>query len=364
MAVLAAFSPVPRGRNFDFLSGTSMSAPHVAGAAALFFGKHPKWSPMAVKSAMMTTSARVKNADGSLSRDYYAQGAGNIRPSSMFNPGLIVESGVGDWLSFIEGAADVDFAEVDAIDPSNFNSPSIAIGKLVGTQTVTRKVTAVKTGLYRTNVSVPGVNASVTPSLLTFTRPGQTKTIKVTFSRRTAPISKAAFGSLTLQSSGASVRLPIAVTPQAVDAPDTIDRQRSRRLGGLPGQAGLQRRFPVTARGLAAADVQQGEVSAADPDDPDVLNSTIPAGTRVARWNVASNDTSADIDLEVYRVSDGALVGASGSATGAESVTLFDPQPGRVRGGRLPVLRPDRPVLDRVRPSRGSRSDRTCRTSR
>ena len=61
---------------------------------------------------------------------------------------------------------------------------------------------------------------------------------------------------------------------------------------------------------------------------PTVLNSTIPAGTRVARWNVASNDASADIDLEVYRVSDGALVGASGSATGAESVTLFDPQPG------------------------------------
>jgi hypothetical protein len=235
---------------------------------------------------------------------------------------------VGDWLGFIEGAAGVDYAEVDAIDPSNFNSPSIAIGKLVGTQTVTRKVTAVKTGLYRTSVSVPGVNASVTPSLLTFTRPGQTKTVKVIFSRRTAPISKAAFGSLTLQSSGASVRLPIAVTPQAVDAPDTVTGSGAAGSVDFSVKPGFTGSFPVTARGLAAADVQQGEVSAAAPDEPEVLNSTIPAGTRVARWNVASNDASADIDLEVYRVSDGALVGASGSATGVESVTLVDPEPG------------------------------------
>ena len=58
-----------------------MAAPHVAGAAALYFGKQPTWSPMAVKSAMMTTSARIKNPDGSVSRDYYAQGAGNVRPT-------------------------------------------------------------------------------------------------------------------------------------------------------------------------------------------------------------------------------------------------------------------------------------------
>ena len=164
VAVLAAFSPVPRGRSFDFLSGTSMAAPHVAGAAALFFGKHPTWSPMAVKSALMTTSARVKNADGSMSVDYYAQGAGNIRPSAMFNPGLVLESGVGDWLGFIEGAGADEFDEVEPIDPSSYNSPSIAIGSLVGTQTVTRRVTAVKAGQYRASVAVPGVTATVTPA--------------------------------------------------------------------------------------------------------------------------------------------------------------------------------------------------------
>jgi len=186
----------------------------------------------------------------------------------------------------------------------------------------------VRTGLYRTSVSVPGVNAKVTPSLLTFTRPGQTKTVKVTFSRRTAAFSRAAFGSLSLQSSRATVRLPIAVTPQAVDAPATVTGTGAAGSVSFPVKPGFDGAFPITARGLAAGDVRQDEVSADAPEDLAVIPSTVPANTRVARWNIASVDASADIDLEVYRVADGALVGSSSGGTGVESVILFDPEPG------------------------------------
>ena len=70
----------------------------------------------------------------------------------MFNPGLISSRGVGGLAELHRGRRGVDLDEVEPIDPSDYNSPSIAIGKLVGTQTVTREVTAVKTGLYRTSV--------------------------------------------------------------------------------------------------------------------------------------------------------------------------------------------------------------------
>ncbi|KAL8533902.1 hypothetical protein ACS0TY_010075 [Phlomoides rotata] len=62
--ILAAYSPLApvsevasdkRTAKYAILSGTSMSCPHVAGAAAYVKSAHPDWSPSAIKSALMTT---------------------------------------------------------------------------------------------------------------------------------------------------------------------------------------------------------------------------------------------------------------------------------------------------------------------
>lgn len=61
----------PVDGKYTRLSGTSMAAPHVAGAAALLAQQHPGWSPSRLKAALMSTA----KDDGYTA---YEQGAGRV----------------------------------------------------------------------------------------------------------------------------------------------------------------------------------------------------------------------------------------------------------------------------------------------
>ncbi len=100
--ILAAVAPPNNaGRDFDLYSGTSMSSPHVAGLAALLKDLHPDWSPMAIKSALMTSAYDVLDGPNTNPLVIFRQGAGHVRPNSAADPGLVYDSNVNDWYAFI-----------------------------------------------------------------------------------------------------------------------------------------------------------------------------------------------------------------------------------------------------------------------
>ncbi len=54
------------------MSGTSMAAPHVAGAAAILAGQHPDWSAAQLRAVLMSTAATTPEVS------IYEQGAGRV----------------------------------------------------------------------------------------------------------------------------------------------------------------------------------------------------------------------------------------------------------------------------------------------
>ncbi len=337
--ILAGVAPPGnRGRLFDLYSGTSMSSPHVAGLAALMKEKFPRWSPMMIKSALMTTGYDV--LDGGVPAPntnpvlIFRQGAGHVDPPKMFSPGIVYDHGYTDWLNFICGVQPGSFCSAfTPIDPSDLNVPSIAIGDLAGTQTVTRRVTNVSGGPLTINASVTGLVGFVTtvsPSSLTL-GVGETKSFTVQFTRTTATLNSYSGGQLYWTGGGYTARSPIVVRPVALAAPTSV----TSGPGGTSYNVtfGYTGPFTATPRGLVAADITAGTV-ADDPTDgacslttpnAQLIPVVIPAGTTYARFSLFDADVGpgADIDLCVFRGT--TLVGSSGTATSAEEVNLLNP---------------------------------------
>jgi minor extracellular serine protease Vpr len=85
--ILSSTLPENAGDPFAISAGTSFSAPHISGAAALLLQRHPSWTPKQVKSALMSTAGPAF-ADSALTQEssVLVQGAGLARVGTADRP--------------------------------------------------------------------------------------------------------------------------------------------------------------------------------------------------------------------------------------------------------------------------------------
>jgi hypothetical protein len=327
--ILAAVAPPGNhGLEFNLYSGTSMSSPHVAGLGALLKQAHPDWTPMMIKSALMTTGYDVLDGSNTSPAVIFSQGAGHVQPNKAVDPGLVFDADFNDWLAFLCGTTTgVGASTCSALsglgfslEPSNLNVASIAIGDLAGIQTVTRKVTNVgkSTATYTASSTGPaGFNAVITPSSLTLSA-GETKSFTVAFTRTSAALNTYQGGQLAWTDGTHTVRIPMVVRPVALAAPAQVS-------GSYNVTFGYNGSFSATPRGLIPAATSTGSVAT---DAQVNFQVVVPAGTTYARFSLfdATTTPGSDLDLEVRL--NGTLVGASGGGTAEEEVNLVNPAAG------------------------------------
>lgn len=374
------------GESFRYLSGTSMSGPHIAGMGALLMGQHPDWSPAAVKSALMTTAYQgVFKEDGTTPADPFDFGAGHANPVPAMAPGLVYDANFGDYLAFLCGQgedalvaslSDTDCATLEAdgfaTDASQLNYPSISIGELDQPETITRTLTDVSGagGDYTITIEAPeGIDVTVatfdgegneTDSDNLVVEANGQASYALTFTKNENLVANEyVFGSITLTNTdGTTVRSPIAINAvpdRLIDVPESVGIVLNRGRGSFPVQTLYTGNTSMDYVGLQAPGGVQGTAVNKNQADFDFNTAigdgtfhlfAVPEGTKVARWVLSeallgeNAEEGTDLDLHVWNCIAFRCnpVTTSENSGSNEEVTLVNPEPRSGAGGDLYVV--------------------------
>ncbi|MCC6224450.1 MAG: S8 family serine peptidase [Thermoleophilia bacterium] len=290
------------GGAFVPLSGTSMAAPHVAGAAALLLELHPEWTPARVKSALVLSGRPVRSGSGA------------------------------EALATRQGGGLADLPAAAAV-PAHASPQSIAFGLVdvsAGGHAVERQVELDGTGTWSVSVETQQAVAGTTVTApATAELPG-TLTLRLTAAADTREAELSGF--VVLEREGARLRLPWwgrVTRPALPQVPATALERTGTYEATVAGAAALvdAYRYPDGGRTLPGPEVAF-RVTVTSP---------------VANLGVAVVETGAGVDVEP-RIVAGSDENRLAGATALPAVT--NPY---LTSFRMPV-----PVAAALRPAPGT----------
>lgn len=230
LAAYSAGSSTPP--EYNIISGTSMSSPHGAGAAALIRALHPTWTPAEVKSALMMTGiTAVDKEDNSTPGDPFDFGAGRIDLTVAGSAGFVLNITNAEYLAANPASGG---------NPKLLNLPSMADNSCVGNCTWTRTLRSVLPTAQQYNASViapAGISGTVTPA--NFTIPaGGTQVITISLNITSATPGVWTFAEARIEpvppfagGNVASAHMPIAIIPSASNIPSLVTIETNATSG-------------------------------------------------------------------------------------------------------------------------------------
>ena len=188
----------PQDNNYMFMGGTSMSSPHVAGAAALIREIHPDWTVAEVKSALMTTAFQTGfQEDGITPWTVDQVGSGRVDLTKAAKAGLTLDETYQRFVDANPNGGTVALKDL--------NIPSVRNANCQTTCTWTRTVKNQLSTSGSWNATATGTGFGLTVSPATFTlAPGATQELTIT-ANLTSALSVISFGQVNLvEASGQS----------------------------------------------------------------------------------------------------------------------------------------------------------------
>ena len=227
--------------NFTVMSGTSMACPHISGIAALIRAANPRWTPAAIKSAMITTADVTDHTgkpimDGNEPAGVFAMGAGQVNPGKAIDPGLVYDIKPDEYVAHLctlgytrseiftithRNVSCHELMQKDKGFSLNYPSVSVIFRRGMMSKMIKRRLTnvGIPNSIYSVEVVAPeGVKVRVKPHRLIFKNINQSLSYRVWFiSRKRIGEAKTSFatGHLTWvhshPASSYKVRSPISV---------------------------------------------------------------------------------------------------------------------------------------------------------
>ena len=218
----------PPGELFQVIAGTSMSAPHATGVAALVKAVHPDWTPGQVLSALMTSTVQdVLKEDGNTPADPFDDGSGSIRADRAVHPTLTFDVPAGAYAA----------SASDPLHRVDLNLPSVDATIMPGILTTTRtghNVSGARQDLTVHTTAPKGATIEVTPAHVVL-GPGAKQAFTITIDGESLPEGQY-FGSIEIEPRSAAtspVFIPVAFTKAqgAISLSNTC-RPAAVRVGG------------------------------------------------------------------------------------------------------------------------------------